>query len=169
MHSGNGAGGSMKPAVLLVLAAWLCSASALGEVTLETSVRKVETTLDGSGEVKRELLATDDVVPGEELRYSIRFTNESATPVDAERIVITNPIPEGTRYVAGSAGGDGTEVEFSGDGEVFQGGEGAISTATDSGTAEAEGDSRVRSLRWTYRRELGPGESSEVYFHVRMQ
>lgn len=168
MHSHNGAGGSMKLAVPLVLGAWLCSASAIGEVTLETSVRKVETTLDGSGQVKRELLATDDVVPGEELRYTIRFTNESATPVDAERIVITNPIPEGTRYVAGSAGGDGSAVEYSGDGDGFQGSEDAISAAADPGTTEDGGDRDVHSLRWTYQRELGPGESGEVYFHVRM-
>lgn len=168
MHSRDGAGGSRKRAVLLVFGASLCSAAAFGEVTLETSVRKVETTLDGSGQVKRELLATDDVVPGEELRYSIRFTNESATPVDAERIVITNPIPEGTRYVAGSAGGDATAVAYSGDGDEFHSSETAISAAPGSGPAEADGDSHVHSLRWTYQRELGPGESSEVYFHVRM-
>ncbi|MDZ7670664.1 MAG: hypothetical protein U5Q16_15030 [Gammaproteobacteria bacterium] len=167
MHDRKGAGGSMKGA-LLVLGAWLCSAAAIAEVTLETSVRKVETTLDGSGQVKRELLATDDVVPGEELRYTIRFTNESRTAVDAERIVITNPIPEGTRYVADSAGGDGTMVEYSGDGDEFHASEAGIAAAAETGPAGDDGASRVHSLRWTYQRELGPDESGEVYFHVRM-
>lgn len=167
MHNRDAAGGSKKVALLL-LGAWLCSAAAVAEVTLETSVRKVETTLDGSGQVRRELLATDDVVPGEELRYTIRFTNDSTTPVDAERIVITNPIPDGTRYVADSAGGDGTLVEYSGNGEAFHSSQAGATAAAESGPDADDGDSRVHSLRWTYQRELDPGESGEVYFHVRM-
>lgn len=178
--SGTGTGTGTASLALLAVLGWLLpGASVMAEVTLETSVMKVESTLDTAGRVKRELLATDDVVPGEELRYSIRFTNESAGPVDAQRIVITNPIPEGTRYVSGSAGGDGTLVEYSADGERFDATEPAAGAARSADQAPAADQlpaaaaeefpaGGVHSLRWTYQRRLAPGDSGEVYFHVRM-
>lgn len=149
----------------LLLAAW--SGTAAAAVVLDTAVSKVETTLDAGGGVKRELLPAEDVVAGEELRYTITFTNESATAVDAERVVVTNPIPPGTRYVAGSAGGAGSRVEFSTDGESFTVSEPA--GAADSGGAGSAANPPVHSLRWTYQQALEPGESGEVHFHVRMQ
>ena len=103
---------------LTLVAAWVAS-PATAEVTLETDVTKVESTLDTGGRVKRELVPVEEVVPGEELRYTIIFTNASETPVDAERIIITNPIPDGTRYVPGTAGGEDARVEYSIDGETF--------------------------------------------------
>ena len=175
---------------LAVLAWLLAAASAFGEVTLETEVTKVASTLGDDGRVQRELVPVEEVVPGEELRYTITFTNGSEMPVDAERIIITNPIPDGTRYVTGSAGGDDALVEYSADGESFSGTEpeggvsGAAATdpaqppaaATGAGfdagfEADAQGapDPGVRSLRWTYQEELPPGASAEVFFHVRMQ
>jgi len=143
------------------------SAAAAAEVVLDTAVSKVETTLDAGGQVKRELLPAEEVVAGEELRYTITFTNQSATAVDPERIVITNAVPEGTRYVAGSAGGPASRVEFSTDGENFTVSEPA--GAADPGTAGSAAAPPVDSLRWTYQEGLPPGESGEVYFHVRMQ
>ncbi len=146
----------------LVAAALLgLSAVAAAEVVLDTAVSKVETTLDGGGQVKRELVPVEDVVPGEELRYSISFTNDSPVAVDAGRIVITNPIPDGTSYVAGSAGGADARVEYSVDGDSF---------AADEPPAGAGGaGDGVSSVRWTYERELAPGDSAEVFFHVRIQ
>jgi uncharacterized repeat protein (TIGR01451 family) len=162
------------------LALLLCAGSAVARVTLDTTVSKVETTLEASGRVKRELMPADDVVPGEELRYSITFTNESEMVVDAERIVITNPIPEGTRYVAGSAGGDFSRVEYSTDGRIYERTEPTSAGFTPGGVASAaagqpsqgpQGASAqpLQNLRWTYLRDLQPGEAGAVYFHVRMQ
>jgi uncharacterized repeat protein (TIGR01451 family) len=159
---------------------------AFGEVTLDTAVSKVETTLDAAGRAKRALVPADEVVPGEELRYTITFSNTSEMVVDEARIVITNPIPRGVVYVTGSAGGDSTLVEYSTDGEAFGTAEpaadspaadapspeipaAAVPQAGSDPAAEPGGASAVRSLRWTYQNELAPGESGEVYFHVRMQ
>ncbi len=152
--------------VLLAFGAALTSLPATAQVTLATAVSKVETTLDADGRSRRELVPAEAVVPGEELRYTITFENTGGVPVDAGRIVVTNPIPEGTRYVPGSAGGEGTSVEYSTDGESFGPGEpAAAGPGPDGGAAGGE----VRSIRWTYQEELAPGEASEVFFHVRMQ
>lgn len=177
--------------VLAALVALAAVPAVRAQVTLETSVRKVETTLDAGGEVKRQLMPADTVLPGEELRYTITFTNESDLVVDAGRIIITNPLPGGTRYVPGSAGGAGTRVEFSTDGETFTEVEPAVPDASATGPAAAgeparepqepasgsqgaadaapgDGES-VASLRWIYQEDLAPGEQSEVFFHVRIQ
>jgi uncharacterized repeat protein (TIGR01451 family) len=159
-------------AVLALVATGFTAAAAAG-VTLETSVSRVETTLDPAGRVKRELLPVDEgVLPGEELRYTITFVNDSDTLVEPGRIVVTNAIPEGTRYVAGSAGGSAASVEYSTDGETFEPTEpaGESPAAAPAGAAApAENGPRVRSLRWTHQEPLAPGESAEVFFHVRMQ
>lgn len=176
----------------------LVAVPAFGQVTLDTAVMKVETTLEAGGRVKRELVPVEEVVPGEELRYTITFSNASGTVVEPERIVITNPIPDGTVYLTGSAGGEGTVVEYSLDGQSWNriepgparepAGESAGITAGVSprtGAAAAPATPRfpadaaappagvdlspVRSLRWTYREPLAPGESGQVFFHVRMQ
>lgn len=190
---------SMRTWVWLPLAVWLGMPAALAQVTLETEVRKVVSTLDPGGRVERQLVPVEEVVPGEELRYTITFTNDSNTPVEAERIVITNPIPDGTAYVPGSAGGEGSVVEYSLDGQTWspvepsaagaqagvdapaRGPAGGATVGADGAgsgfevaTAEpppatADAGTSVRSLRWTYRDELRPGESESVVFHVRMQ
>lgn len=168
---------------LAALAALLAAGTGWGQVTLDTAVAKVETTLDGGGRARRELVPAEQVVPGEELRYTISFSNGSETLVDAGRIVITNPLPEGTVYVPGSAGGRDTRVEYSTDGESFSGSEPAGGSPAPGGDgvtelpeagggpgASGDGGARtgVRSLRWTYEEDLPPGASGEVYFHVRM-
>lgn len=170
--------GALKARWLAAAAALALGASAFGQVTLERTVRKVETTLEPSGRVKRELMPVEQVVPGEELRYSVTFTNESDMVVDAERIVITVPLPEGTVYVSGTAGGEATRVEYSADGENFTGSEPPASpdagaptrpAAAPGAAPEAAGAPGVRALRWTYQQDLKPAEAGELFFHVRMQ
>jgi len=133
---------------------------ALAEVGMLTTVARVESTIDPAGRVKRQLLPAEAVLPGEELRYAITFTNQSGTLVERGRIIITNAIPEGTGYLPGSAGGASTRIEYSVDGETFQ------ATEPAAGTPDEEA---VATLRFSYDADLAPGESGEVFFHVRMQ
>jgi uncharacterized repeat protein (TIGR01451 family) len=160
----------------------ILGAGAFAEVTLETGVSKVETTLDAGGRVKRQLVPAEEVVAGDELRYTITFSNHSDILIDGERIVITNPIPDGTRYVIGTAGGDGTVVEYAVDDDTFSTTEpaappedaaaavegGSMAAAVAAAAAEPGGPRSVRSLRWTYQPALAPGKSAQVHFHVRM-
>lgn len=186
--------GATKTWGWLPLVALLAAPAVLAQVTLETEVSKVVSTLDGAGRVERQLVPVEEVVPGEELRYTITFRNEGNTPVEAERIVITNPLPDGTVYLPGSAGGEGSTVEYSLDGRNWSPVEPSAGTAPPaaspapgpgarpgegagaadqppalSATAGGDSASPVRSLRWTYHRELGPGDADSVFFHVRMQ
>jgi uncharacterized repeat protein (TIGR01451 family) len=52
--------------------------------------------------------AASDVLPGDVLRYSLRFTNTQAAAV--RNVVFSNPIPSGLRYVTESAAADAPAV-----------------------------------------------------------
>jgi uncharacterized repeat protein (TIGR01451 family) len=105
-----------------------------------------------------------EVFSGDVLRYTITFENTSAQDVAPGSVVITNPLPEETLYLEGSALGEDTLVTFSVDGTTFASpadllvGEGA---ATRAATA-----SDFRAIRWTYEPLLPAGASSQVSFEL---
>jgi uncharacterized repeat protein (TIGR01451 family) len=150
---------------LIAFGMTLWPALGVAEVRLESSVEKVVTAVDAQGRAERTLLPADAVLPGDELRYVIRFTNHSATRVDAGRVVVTNPIPTGTHYVPGTAGGAAARVEYSVDGATFT----ATEPAAPPAAPGAEPGGVVVSLRWHYGADLRPGRSGEVHFHVRVR
>lgn len=151
-----------RGAALLLCSALACAATA--EVRLSTYVNKVQSFTDRSGKVQQQMVEADSVLPGDELHYTITFTNTGNEPVEAGRIVITNPLPEDTEYVPGSAAGDETEITFSADGESFDPSDEVMSA---SAASAADGGSQP-TIRWLYQSELEPGESSSVSFSLRM-
>ena len=143
------------------------SAHAAAEVMLENSVQKVETFLNESGDSERRLVDADSVVPGDELRYTIKFSNNGSVVVDANSVVITNPVPDNTEYLEGTAFGSGTVIVYSLDGEAFAAPEAL--TVMDQGVEVSASAKEYRAIRWTFQPELKPGESSHVSFNVRLK
>lgn len=141
---------------LMMLWPALLVASAAAEVVLSTSVA-------GVGDRPS---VEAGVAPGEVLRYTISFTNQGTQTARAGTIVITNPLPEGTEYVDGSAGGAGAVVTFSVDGERFAASESLV--IQQQGAARAATAADYRSIRWTFEPELRAGESGEVWFELRI-
>ena len=129
----------------LILAA---AGSAAAQVSLDNTVQKVETFVNEANEPQRRMVDADSVVPGDELRYTITFTNNGTEVVDAGSIVITNPIPDATVYLDGTAAGSDTEIHYSVDGENF----GSAEELTISqGEAEVIASAKdYRTLRWVY-------------------
>jgi uncharacterized repeat protein (TIGR01451 family) len=111
----------MKQLHILACGLLLCAGHALA--AQESSPRALTVSADnlmlGNAQhqawVKRGGTASD-VLPGDVLRYSLRFTNTQAAPV--RNIVFSNPIPAGLHYVTESATADaaGVIVTFSIDG-----------------------------------------------------
>lgn len=175
----EGSGGSVilnvlrRNTVWLVLVATGLLAStayppeAAARVTLSNTVARYEIAQGLDGQVERRLVAADEVLPGDELLYTITFANEGREEVAAGSIVITNPIPEVAEYVEGSAAGEDTFITFSVDGETF---------AEPSGLMVQRGDgqrlaepSEYASIRWAYQQALEPGESGAVSFALRLR
>ncbi len=153
--------------LMLVALGLLCAVSAAAQVTLSNSVKKVENFVNEDGQVERQLVDALSVVPGDELRYTITFTNSGNEVVDGGNVVITNPIPASTEYLDGTAFGAGTEIVFSTDGESF-------ATANELRVEEAGLEALTSAkdytaIRWTYSPALKPGETGHVSFDVRLK
>ncbi len=143
------------------------AAHAEAQIRLENSIKKVETFVNAQGDVERRLVDADSVVPGDEIKYTVRFTNEGADSVDAGTIVITDAIPAHTSYVDGTAFGAGTSVQFSVDGNKFAD---ASALVVDKEGAEVTASAEdYAAIRWTFAPELEPGQMGYVSFNVRLK
>ena len=152
---------------LCLIAAVATSATAAAQVVLKNSVQKVETFVNEAGEPERRLVDADSVVPGDELRYTITFMNDRGETVDAGSVVITNPIPDETEYLDGTAFGSGTDIVFSVDGDNFAAPE-ALNVL--QGEIEAPASAKdYQSIRWAFKPALEPGETGNVSFSVRLK
>jgi uncharacterized repeat protein (TIGR01451 family) len=107
------------------------------------------------------------VLPGDVLRFQLRFTNQN--PGDVRGVVFTNPVPAGLRYVDGSAGADRQDVtvEYSADG--------GKSFAAKPMITEVVAGTRVQKpvppeqythVRWTVRGSIASGASVTAEFRV---
>jgi uncharacterized repeat protein (TIGR01451 family) len=110
---------------------------------------------------------SEAVLPGDVLRYRLRFTNLNQG--DVRGVVFTNPVPTGLRYVDGSAGADREDVmvEYSTDGgKTF---------ATRPMVSEVVAGKRVQKpaspeqythVRWTVRGSISPGATVTAEFRA---
>jgi len=154
--------------LLLAVLVLSFSSHAVAEIDLTNSVKKVEVIVSDAGEMRRKLVDADSVVPGDELFYTITFTNKGEKPVDAGSIVITNPIPESTEYLDGTAFGSGTDILFSVD-EGSQFGPPAQLMVSSNGSEVPASAQDYTTIRWTFGPSLQPGESADVSFNVRLK
>ena len=136
-----------------------------GHLNVRTVVQKEEVTVTDTGETERKLVPADTVVPGDDVVYTITFTNVSDEIAD--NIVITNPISENLTYVQGSAFGPGTVIEFSVDnGQNF--------AAPDELMVGANGGQRPAAaedfthVRWTMQNDLQVGAQGMARFKARL-
>ncbi len=155
---------------LLAVAGLATAQWSLAEVRLSTTVHRVDGWMEEGGELKARLSDAALVAAGDELRYAIAFTNTGLVPVDAGTIVITNPIPETTEYVWDTAGGINARILYRADPSAA---ESFLPLAelvvTEGGVLRSAAAADVCAIRWVYEAVLPPGESSEVWFHVRLQ
>ena len=142
--------------------------TAIAQVEVANSVAKVETYVDKQGVAQRRLVNADSVVPGDELRYTISFTNSGEGEVDAGSIVITNPVPQSTEYIDGTAFGAGTEILFSADqGVTFELGEKL--KVLKQGEEEIASAKEYTTIQWQFLSALEPGETGQVSFNVKLK
>ena len=148
----------------LVFAQESGEAPARGALEVRTVVQKVLQQVDENGEVTTELVGVDTAVPGDEVVYTVTFTNLGAEP--AENILITNPIPPQMRYVSGTAFGPGTEVEYSVDGGTTWGQAAALRVSTASGDERLAEPDDYTHIRWALNAPLEVGQRSFARFRA---
>ena len=144
------------------------AAFANGEVELKATAQKYSQHMLADGSVETRLEPAVTVVPGDKIAYTIEARNISADQ-PATRVVITDPIPEHTRYVDGSAEGDGTQVLFSVDGGMRFDAPGELEVIGDDGASRPAVASDYTHIRWVLRDPLAPSAKRSVRFLAELQ
>ncbi len=154
--------------ILITLALTLGGAAALaqepGRVSLQTVVEKAEVVVDANGQQRTELGPVATAVPGDEVIYTLTFTNISDEAADNVRL--TNPIPAELRYVENSAFGPGTQISYSiDDGASFADPDRLMVQVADGETRPATVDDFTH-IRWTLQSPLEAGARGFARFRA---
>ncbi len=117
---------------------------------------------DGKKQIKR--VPAVKVIPGEEVIYTIYYTNIGQKMT--ENVVITNPVPEHMRYKDSSASGDGTLIVFSvDDGKTFAAPENLI-VRDATGKEFPAVASDYTHIRWILQSSLPSNAEGQVSFRA---
>jgi uncharacterized repeat protein (TIGR01451 family) len=138
-----------------------------GQVTLESMIQKEIEVVNEAGEKEIQLVEAGNAIPGDELIFTITYTNQGVEP--AENVVLVNPLPENTEYIGGSAGGEATTITFS----VDEGGSydlpDKLRIIGEDGQQRTALVQEYTHIRWVLTGPLSPGKSGKVYFRVRLK
>jgi uncharacterized repeat protein (TIGR01451 family) len=146
---------SILMALALSFSAISINAQEQGRLSLQTVVEKAAQVTEADGSMRTELRPVDTAVPGDELIYTVVFTNISAEV--AENIRVTNPIPGDLRYVDNSAFGPGTNIDYSvDDGNSFAAPDELMVQLADGEQRPATTDDYTH-IRWTLKNPLEAG------------
>lgn len=148
----------------LVIPLFCIQAYAQGNIELTTVAEKEVQVLNAQGQRERKMVPVEKVLPGEEVIYTIYFTNVSDAP--AENVIIVDPVPGNTAYKEGTAFGPGTVITFSVDGgSRFDRPENLTITGKD-GRIYAARPSDYTHIRWAFEPALEPGKRGFVRFRA---
>lgn len=151
-------------------AALLCAAGALGEagsIELRARAEKRLFVQRPDGTAEERFVPAGKVVPGDVVAYTIEARNVSRQ--DADRVVITDPIPAEMKYVEGSADAAGAELLFSVDGGFRFARAGELTVANEDGTRRPAVASDYTHVRWVFATPLAPTEQRSVRFLAQLQ
>ena len=160
-----------RPASATLAFALLCAAApAWAKPRLEIAIAQAKEVIqtEAGAKVVR-MVATKEAAPGDLLEYTLTVHN--AGDEEARDAVVSDPIPKGTSYVAGSASSEGSTVAFSTDGGKSYAS--AVTLTYEVRLASGAVEKRVASpsdythVRWTLR-SLPAGATAKVSFRVRV-
>lgn len=138
-------------------------------IQLDMSVAK-EIVIEEEGQNVTRWVEAQEIIPGEKLRYTVKYINVGDEP--ATEIKIENPIPDLTVYVSDSASGEGSIIVFSADGGKNYGAKDDVTyeiAVFGGGTARrAAQPERFTNIRWLID-QIPAGSSGEVSFQVLVQ
>jgi uncharacterized repeat protein (TIGR01451 family) len=152
---------------LLSLIFTAATAQGKGNIRVQTIAEKEQPVIDESGQEATRLVPVSIVVPGDEVIYTISFTNISSEP--AENVTITNAVPEHMAYVRDTAFGPGTEVTYSVDGGFSYGSADELTITNDDGDERPANASDYTHIRWVMRNNLEPGSKGFARFRAQLK
>jgi uncharacterized repeat protein (TIGR01451 family) len=113
--------------------------------------------------------AASDVLPGDVIRYALRFTNTQEQAV--QNVVFSNPVPQGLRYVLESATADASNVAitFSIDGGRAYSAQPMIEVVENGERRNVPAPARMYThVRWTVEGWVQPGGQVTAEFRAEL-
>lgn len=133
------------------------------KLVAEKEIEKINS--QGKKEFKR--VEPSLVMPGEEIIYTLSYSNAGKEP--AKNIFITNPIPQHMAYKANSATGENTAIVYSLDGgKTFEKPEN-LKVRTSDGKERVAMAENYSHIRWVIQKPLPPGAKGDVSFRALLQ
>lgn len=146
--------------VLAMVSAFSAPALAAG-LTAVQSVDLVKTSVDADGANVITFEPATDVAPGEQVRYSLQYTNEGDAPAEAVSLVM--PVPAEMTYLEESISGAASVVTFSVDaGTSFAPRQSLIVVEADIERAARAED--ITHIKWTFSDPIAPASSGAISF-----
>ena len=113
--------------------------------------------------------SASDVLPGDVIRYALRFTNTQPEPV--RNVVFSNPVPQGLRYVMDSAGATAPNVAitYSIDGGQTYSAQPMIEVVQDGERRNVPAPPQMYThVRWTIEGWVQPGAQVTAEFRAEL-
>ncbi len=153
--------------ICLIGAAGKGLAQEQGSILLQNVAEKQELFIDNSGVERTRFVPVATALPGDEIMYTITFTNIG--PEAAGNIVITNPVPEHMSYVDRSAAGAGSDISFSVDGGNSYGSPQELFVADGEGNQRPAQAEDYTHIRWQLLSDAQPGSTGSAQFSAVLQ
>jgi uncharacterized repeat protein (TIGR01451 family) len=150
----------MKTLLAAILLALMPGAALAEQVSLTSHVEVIRHKADASGKQTEVLEEPKLVVPGDRLRFTLDYANNSPKP--AENFVISDPIPAAVAF----AGRESAGADLSVDGGKTFGKLVALSVVDAAGKKRAGLPADVTHVRWVFDRPLAPGTKGKVQFEA---
>lgn len=167
-HLEPGRAGMIAGLALAILFLFVSHAFAAdgGKVVLNSRIEKEVIVKDKEGreQVKRVSATGERNVPGDEIIITVLYENRGRGI--SKKVVINNPIPEGTAYKGNSAEGKDSLITFSADGGRTFEEEGEVKVVDSSGKLRTAMPEEITHVKWTIEKELKPTEKGKVSFRA---
>ncbi len=145
----------------------MVSGLAQADIKLTTSAEIEVTKVNQQGIKRVKRVPASHAVPGNEVIYTITAKNTGKQAAD--KIVVTNPIPQHTVYVTGSAFGKNTDITFSVDsGKTYAKANQLIVKGQNGKTRRASAN-EYTNVRWVFGFDLKPGAQAQVGYRVKVK
>ena len=129
-----------------------------------TAIAEVEKQIvDENGQKVTRLVPAAGVIPGNQVIYTVKAANVCEVP--AANVLIDNPIPEHTAYVADSAIGAGAAISYSLDGKRFAQPDALTVRDANDKDRPARADEYTQ-IRWVFHNPIGAGQVAIARFRA---
>jgi uncharacterized repeat protein (TIGR01451 family) len=138
-----------------------------GKVEVNVVAEKEVKAIGPDGKTVIQQVPAEKVIPGDEVIYTITYTNNGDEP--AENLVVNNPIPEHMQYVPGSASVSGSRITFSVDnGKSFDIPE-KLTVQDVEGNPVVAKPADYTNIRWTIDQPVAPQSSGSVSYRAKLE